>query len=129
MSFWTTIWDAIWWFLTIFVFVAYLMALFAIIIDLFRDRNLSGWIKALWLVFLVFLPFLTALVYLIFRGKGMGDRAAEQAREARAASEEYVRSVAGTGSPVDEIAKAKQLLDSGAISQEEFAQLKAKALA
>ena len=129
MSFWSTIWDAIWWFLTIFVFIAYLMALFSIITDLFRDRQLNGWVKAVWLLFLVFLPFLTALAYLIFRGKGMGERAAEQARQAKAASDEYVRSVAGTSSPADDIAKAKQLLDSGAITADEYAQLKAKALA
>ena len=129
MSFWSTIWDAIWWFLTIFVFIAYLMALFSIITDLFRDRLMNGWVKAIWLLFLVFLPFLTALAYLIFRGKGMGERAAEQARQAKAASDDYVRSVAGTSSPADDIAKAKQLLDSGAITPEEYAQLKAKALA
>ncbi|MDQ7991110.1 MAG: SHOCT domain-containing protein [Propionicimonas sp.] len=128
MSFWSTIWDAIWWFLTIFVFVAYLMALFSIITDLFRDSKLNGWVKAIWLLFLIFLPFLTALAYLIFRGKGMGERAAEQARQAKAASDDYVRSVAGS-SPAEDIAKAKQLLDAGTITPEEFAQLKAKALA
>lgn len=128
MSFWSTIWDTIWWFLTIFIFVAYLMALFSIITDLFRDRKLGGLAKAIWLIFLVFLPFLTALAYLIFRGRGMGDRAAEQARESRAATDDYVRSVAATG-PAEEIAKAKQLLDSGAITAEEYEKLKAAALA
>ena len=128
MSFWTSIWDVIWWFLTAFVFIAYLMALFSIIGDLVRDRKLNGVAKAIWLLFLIFLPFLTALAYLIFRGQGMGERAAEQARPSQAATEDYVRSVAGTG-PAAEIAQAKQLLDAGAISAEEYARLKAAALA
>ncbi|MGC4154345.1 MAG: PLDc N-terminal domain-containing protein [Propionicimonas sp.] len=127
-SFWVTIWDTIWWFLTIFIFVAYLMALFSIITDLFRDRKLSGVAKAIWLLFLIFLPFLTALAYLIVRGGGMADRANAQAQQAKDATAAYVREVAGTG-PAAEIASAKQLLDSGAITAEEFAKLKAAALA
>lgn len=126
MDFWSTIWDAIWWFFTIFVFVAYLIALFSIISDLFRDRELSGAYKAIWLLFLVFIPFLTALVYLIFRGRGMGDRAERQAREAKAAADDYIRTVAG--GPASEIAQAKQLLDSGTISEAEFQSLKQSAL-
>lgn len=126
MDFWSTIWDAIWWFFTIFVFVAYLIALFSIISDLFRDRELSGVYKAIWLLFLIFLPFLTALVYLIFRGRGMGDRAERQARGAKAAADDYIRTVAG--GPASEIAQAKQLLDSGTISEAEFQSLKQSAL-
>lgn len=126
MDFWSTIWDAIWWFFTIFVFVAYLIALFSIISDLFRDRELSGVYKAIWLLFLIFLPFLTALVYLIFRGRGMGDRAERQARDAKAAADDYIRTVAG--GPASEIAQAKQLLDSGTISEAEFQSLKQSAL-
>lgn len=130
MSFWTAIWDAIWWFITAFVFIAYLYALFAIISDLFRDRKLSGVAKAIWLIFLVFLPFLTALVYLIVRGGGMGERAAAQARAAQATTDEYIRSVAGEGSSATaEIERAKALLDSGTINQAEFETLKASALA
>ncbi len=129
MSFWSVIWDAIWWFLTIFVFVAYLMALFTIISDLFRDRKLNGFAKAIWFVFLIFLPFLTALVYLIARGGGMGERAAAQAQAAQSATNDYIRQVAGTATPTDEIARAKQLLDAGAISADEFASLKQAALA
>lgn len=127
MSFWSTIGDTIWWFLTIFIFFAYLMALFSIISDLFRDHKLNGWWKAVWLVFLIFLPFLTALVYLIARGRGMGERAQKQAREVQDAQESYIRQVAG--GPAAEIAEAKRLLDSGAISQAEFESLKSKALA
>ncbi len=127
MPFWSTIWDTIWWFFTVFVFIAYLMALFSIIGDLFRDRKLNGFAKAIWLLFLVFLPFLTALVYLIVRGRGMGERAVQQAEEHRAATDAYVRSVAGSN-PAGEIAEAKRLLDAGAITAEEYERLKAAAL-
>ncbi len=127
-SFWSSIWDTIWWFLTIFIFVAYLMALFSIITDLFRDRKLSGVAKAVWLLFLIFLPFLTALAYLIVRGGGMAERANAQAQQAKDATDAYVREVAGTG-PAAEIASAKKLLDTGAITPEEYERLKAAALA
>lgn len=126
MNFLSNIWDTIWWLFTIFVFVAYLVALFSIISDLFRDRKLNGFFKALWLLFLIFLPFLTALVYLIFRGKGMGERAAMQADTAKAATDDYIRSVAGGAA--SEIARAKELLDSGAITASEFEELKSKIL-
>ena len=129
MSFLSNIWDAIWWMLTIFVFIAYLMALFSIIGDLFRDRKLNGFAKAIWLLFLVFIPFLTALVYLIVRGRGMGERAAAQAQQSQDAAESYIRSVASNATPTDEIIRAKQLFDDGAISADEYAQLKAAALA
>ena len=127
MSFWTTIGDAIWWFITVFVFIAYLMALFSIISDLFRDRKLNGWAKAVWFIFLIFVPFVTALVYLIARGRGMGERQEAQVREVKQAQDDYIRQVAG--GPAAEISEAKKLLDSGAITQAEFEALKAKALA
>lgn len=127
MSFISSIWDVIWWLLTIFVFVAYLMALFSIITDLLRDRNLGGLAKAIWLIFLIWLPFLTALVYLIARGRGMGERADQRVEETKAATHAYVRSAAGSN-PAAEIAQAKQLLDSGVISPEEFTRLKNSAL-
>lgn len=127
MSFWSAFWDIIWWFLFVFVFVAYLMALFSIIIDLFRDHKLGGFAKAVWFIFLIFLPFITALVYLIARGKGMGERSMQQAKEMQAAQENYIRQVAG--GPSAEIASAQELLKSGAITQAEFDALKAKALA
>jgi hypothetical protein len=119
--FWLLIWS--------FVFVFYLMVLFQIIGDLFRDRELSGWWKALWIIFLIIFPFLAALIYLIARGRGMAERQAGAARSAQAATDEYIQSVAGKGNPADQIASAKSLLDSGAISQEEFEKLKQKALA
>lgn len=123
----SNLWDIVVWFFMIFVFVAYLMALFSIISDLFRDRELGGWAKALWLVFLVFLPFLTALVYLIARGRGMAERSVRQAKDLQAAQDQYIREVAG--GPAQEIQAAKALLDSGAITQAEFDAIKAKALA
>nr|WP_208382693.1 SHOCT domain-containing protein [Microbacterium ulmi] len=117
----------IWWFLWAFIFVSYLFALFAIIGDLFRDKKLNGWLKAVWIFFLIFFPIVTALVYLIARGKGMGERSVAEARQYRAAQDDYIKQVAGS-SPADEIAKAKSLLDAGTISQAEYDALKARAL-
>jgi hypothetical protein len=129
-GFWGSFGDIIWWFLWAFVFIAYLFVLFAIIGDLFRDRKLSGWLKAIWIIFLIFVPFLTALIYLIARGRGMTERSAAEAAKYREAQSEYIKSVAGSGglSPADEIAKAKALLDAGTINQSEYDSIKAKAL-
>lgn len=128
-GFWGSFWDLIWWFLWAFVFIAYLFALFAVISDLFRDHKLNGWWKALWIIFLIFVPFLTLLVYLIARGPGMAQRSAKEAQQAQQATDAYIRQAAGGGkSPSEEIAHAKQLLDSGAITQDDFEKLKAKAL-
>ena len=125
--FWENVWNIIWLLFWSFAFVAYLFALFAIIADLFRDQQLSGWWKAVWVIFLIFVPFLTLLVYLIARGKGMSERGLAQAKEYKAAQDQYIKSVAGA-SPSEEIAKAKSLLDSGAITQAEFDHIKSKAL-
>ena len=124
---WNDFWGIVWTFFWCFAFIAYLFALFAIIGDLFRDHKLNGWFKAVWILFLVFVPFLTALVYLIVRGTGMAERSQRDAKQAQADADSYIRNVAGT-SPTDEIAKAKSLLDSGAISADEFTALKTKAL-
>jgi hypothetical protein len=124
-SFWDFFWLLVW----TFFFVMYLMVLFQIIADLFRDRDLSGGWKALWVIFLIIFPFLAALVYLIARGRGMAERHMAAARSAQAATDQYIKSVATQGSPADQIASAKSLLDSGTITQQEFEQLKAKALA
>lgn len=113
---------------TIFFFFAYLMVLFQVISDLFRDGELSGVTKAIWIVFLIFLPLLTSLVYLIVRGKGMSQRQRAAVEKAVSETDAYIRNVAGK-SPADQIADAKKLLDSGTITADEFAQLKAKALA
>jgi hypothetical protein len=121
-------WDFFWLMVYSFFFVAYLMVLFQIVADLFRDKELSGWWKALWIIFLIFLPVLTALVYLIARGRGMAERQFVQVTEARRDTETYIREVAATA-PADQIASAKSLLDSGAITPTEFERLKTKALA
>ncbi|MFK3679020.1 PLDc N-terminal domain-containing protein [Microbacterium sp. NPDC090218] len=121
-------WETLGWMLWATVFIGYLFALFAVIADLFRDRDLNGWWKALWVLLLVFLPFLTVLVYLIARGQGMAERSGKAARDAEDATASYIRDVAGR-TPSDEIAAAAALLDAGTISAEEFARLKSKALA
>jgi len=124
-------WDIIWFIIISFAFIAYLMVLFNIIADLFRDHDLSGWWKAVWIVLLIFFPLITALVYLIVRGRGMGERQMKAVNAAVAAQDAYIKQVAGSGgqSASDQIASAKALLDSGAITQAEFEALKAKALA
>lgn len=122
-------WNVVWTFFWCFAFVAYLFALFAIIGDLFRDHKLNGWWKAVWIIFLVFVPFLTALVYLIARGRGMAERNMKEAADTQAAVDAHIRDVTTSTSPADEIAKAQQLLSSGAITQQEFDHLKARALA
>lgn len=124
-------WDIVWFIIIFFAFASYLMVLFSIVADLFRDPEVSGGMKALWVVCLVFFTFITAIVYLIVRGRGMNERSAQKYAEARQAQEEYVRSVAGASSTSapEQIAKAKELLDSGAITADEFTALKAKALA
>lgn len=127
-GFWANFWDLIWWFLLVFVFFSYLMALFSVIGDLFRDHTLAGGWKAVWIIFLIFVPFLTVLVYLIARGKGMTERSVNQAKQYKSAQDDYIKQVAGT-SPTEEISRAKTLLDQGAITQTEFDQIKSKALA
>lgn len=122
------VWNVIWLFFWSFAFIAYLMALFAIIGDLFRDHKLNGWLKAVWIIFLLFAPFITALVYLIARGNGMAQRSATAARQVQQDTDAHIRSVV-SASPAEEIAKAKALLDSGAITADEFAHLKSRALA
>jgi ABC-type multidrug transport system fused ATPase/permease subunit len=111
--------------LAIFFIVIWIWVLITIISDVFRDHELSGGMKALWVFALIFFPYITAFVYLIARGKGMRERSIRQQAEARQAAESYIRDVAGT-SPVDELAKLNDLRQQGAISQEEFDRLKAR---
>ncbi|WP_193046753.1 SHOCT domain-containing protein [Mycolicibacterium baixiangningiae] len=125
---WDSFWDYLWSAVVIFAFIAYLIILFNILTDLFwRDHKTSGWIKAIWVVFLILLPYLTALVYLIARGGGMAQRAREAAFAAQRETDDYIRQAAGR-SPAQEIADAKGLLDNGVITEAEFDALKAKAL-
>ena len=121
--------DVFWTIVIFFVWVAWLMILFRILVDIFRRHDISGWGKAAWLIFVVVLPFLGVLIYLIANGDGMGKRDVENARRAQAEFDDYVKSTVGSGGPAAEIDKAKQLLDSGAITQAEFETLKAKAIA
>lgn len=120
-------WDYVWYTIIVFAFVAYLIVLFQILVDLFRDHTVSGFAKALWVIGLVVLPYLTAFVYLIARGRGMAERSMRAQQETRQATDEYIRQVAGK-SPAEQIADAKALYDSGVITQAEFEQLKATAL-
>lgn len=125
-DFWDWFWLMVWW----FFFVMYLVLLFQIIGDIFRDRKLNGFFKALWILALFVVPFLSALIYLIARGNGMAERQMTRMADQQAATDDYIKSVAGSGaSPASQISDAKALLDSGAITQDEFAALKAKALA
>ncbi|OLO99719.1 hypothetical protein BVU76_24340 [Mycolicibacterium porcinum] len=125
---WGSTWDFLWHFLIIFAWIAYLLVLFQILTDLFwRDHKTSGWVKAIWVIFLILLPWLTAVVYLIARGQGMSERAQAAALAAKKETDDYIREAAGR-SPAQEIADAKALLDAGTISQAEFDGLKAKAL-
>ena len=116
----------------IFLFFAWFMCLFWIFGDIFRSKDLGGVARTLWVLFVIFIPWLGILVYLIARGRGMQERQLEQAIQMQRAQAEYIKSVAGstpTSGAADQIASAKGLLDSGAITQAEFDQLKAKALA
>lgn len=123
----STFWHWFWLVIEIFLLLTYLTVLFQIFGDLVRDRSTGGLSKALWLLLLFVAPLLGALIYLLVRGRGMAERSAAVAERTKAAADAYIREVAA--SPAQEIAQAKQLLDAGTITQDEFARLKAKALA
>jgi uncharacterized SAM-binding protein YcdF (DUF218 family) len=115
-----------------FLFFAWFMCLFWVFGDIFRSSDLGGGAKTIWVIFVILVPWLGIFVYLIARGGGMQKRQLEQARAMQAAQADYIQSVAGSSpasSATDQIASAKSLLDSGAITQTEFDALKAKALA
>jgi predicted PurR-regulated permease PerM len=118
----------LWSLIVIFFMVVYFMMLFGVIVDIFRRHDCGGGKKALWLLFILFAPLLGLLVYLIVNGHGIAERQQKDVQRSQAEFDDYVKSVAGSSS-ADQIAKAKELLDSGAISQAEFDQIKAKALA
>jgi hypothetical protein len=121
--------NILWSMIIFFTWVVWIWMMIIILSDVFRRRDLSGWGKAGWTIFLIVLPFLGALIYLIGHSDGMAQRRAQDAQGQKAQMDDYVRSVAGNGGPAGEIDKAKQLLDSGAITQTEYEALKAKALA
>ncbi|MFE0641988.1 SHOCT domain-containing protein [Streptomyces sp. NPDC058877] len=120
--FWTMLWFFIW--------IMWLFLLFKVITDIFRDDSLSGWGKAGWLIFCIVLPYLGVLVYVIARGKSMGQRDAKRAKESEAAFQEYIRKAAAPqgGSATDELARLADLKEKGAITAEEFEKAKAKVL-
>ena len=123
----SNLWDIIWTAFVIFAFVAYLGILVQIFSDLFRDRALNGWYKALWFIFLIWFPYLAAFIYIIARGRGMAERQAERLEAAQSATNAYIRQAAGSG-PAADIASAKALLDEGTITADEYEKLKKKAL-
>lgn len=120
-------WDIIWFIVVSFFFIAYLMVMFSILMDLFRDHETSGWAKAVWVVFLLIFPFITALIYLVVRGKSMAERRTADTIQLKQAQDAYIRQVAGSD-PTAQIANGKKLLDDGAITAEEFEQIKRTAL-
>ena len=114
--------------LWIFALIVLIWVIIAIISDLFRNHESSGWVKALWIIFLIIAPWLAALIYLIVNHKGMAERSIAAAEKAQKQQQQYIQSVAGT-SPAEQIKHAKDLLDAGTIDQAEYDQLKSKALA
>ena len=119
------LWSFIW-FTLFFMWIMLVVRVFA---DIFRDHSMSGVAKTVWIIFVIFLPFLGIFIYLIVNSHGIADRRMKQAQAAQTQMDDYVKSVAGSGDSAEQIAKGKELLDSGAITQAEFDQLKAKALA
>lgn len=119
--------NIIWTMLVFFGFVIWIWTLFMVFADLFSRHDVGGWAKAAWTLFVIVLPLLGVLVYLIAEGKGMAQRRAKDIETSQAQFDQHIRSVAG--GPAAEISQAKALLDSGAITPQEFEQLKSKALA
>ena len=119
--------NVFWTMMIFFLFVIWIWILITVFADIFRRRDIGGGMKAVWIIFVIVLPYLGVFIYLIAEGHHMAERNAEQMNTARAQQDEYIKSVAGS-SPADQIGQAKQLLDSGAITQAEFDSLKAKAL-
>lgn len=121
--------DTLWTLVYIFFMIIFFMIFFMVIMDLFSDHTLGGGAKAVWIIFLILFPPITVLVYLIARGKSMGERRQAQMVAAQEAQKAYIQSAVGSVSPADQIASAKALLDAGTITQAEFDALKTKALA
>jgi predicted PurR-regulated permease PerM len=121
--------DVMWSIFIFFAWVIWIWFLITILADIFRRHDLSGWGKAAWTVFVIFVPFIAALIYLITQGQGIAERNQAQATAAQTQADDYIRSVASQNDPSEQIRKGKELLDSGAITQDEYAALKAKALA
>jgi hypothetical protein len=126
----TSFWDILVWSFWFFIWIAALMVYFRCLFDMFSDDSLSGWAKAGWAILMIFVPWLGVFIYLIARGRSMTERQMARVAQQQAAQESYIQQAAGkSSSPSGQIADAKALLDSGAISQSEFESLKAKAMA
>ncbi|MCU0262391.1 MAG: SHOCT domain-containing protein [Candidatus Nanopelagicales bacterium] len=126
----TNFWDVLIWSLLFFIWIAYIFIWIRCVMDMFSDPTLGGFAKFLWAVFFIFFGPITTLVYLIVRGKSMNERQMAAMANAQAQQEKYIQNVAAQAkSPAEQIADAKGLLDSGAITQAEFDAMKAKALA
>ena len=119
--------EFLWSLLLIFFMIMYFMILFSVVIDLFRNHQMGGFAKAIWIIFLIFIPLISLLIYVIVYGKSMAERQQSAVVQAQQDQDAYITQVAGT-SPAEQIAQAQQLLNSGAISQDEFDKLKTKAL-
>jgi hypothetical protein len=118
--------EVLWTMIIFFAWVIYIWIAITVLMDVFRRHDIGGWTKAFWVVFVIVLPFLGILMYLITQHQGMAERNVKEARAQKAAFDDYVREA--TGGSAGEIAKAKELLDAGTITQAEFDQIKAKAL-
>ena len=121
--------QILWSLLIIFFMVMYFMILFSVIIDIFRRHDMGGGMKAVWIILLLFIPFLSLIIYVIIYGQAMGQRRAAAVEQSLEDQQQYIRSVAKSSSPAEQIAEAQRLLDAGSITREEFDRLKAKALA
>ena len=121
--------EVVWTMLVFFGFVVWIWLMFTVLTDIFRRHDSSGFIKVLWIIFIILIPYFGVFIYLIIEHTGMTERSIKAQEAAQAQVDQYVQSVAAKGDPAEQISKAKQLLDSGAISQTEFDQIKQKALA
>ena len=124
----STFWDSFWLIAEVFIFVAYLFVLFHIFSDVFRNSEMSGFVKALWILGLILPIPLVALIYILWHGRGMAQRQRQAMERIKSDNDSYIRQIAGK-SPADQISVAKALFDAGTITADEYAKLKAKALA
>ena len=121
--------DLFWSMVVLFIWIAWFWLFISVVVDIFRSRDLSGWGKAAWALFVVIVPLLGVFIYLIARGGSMQDRSIQEMQERETASRQYIQSVAGSGSTADELEKLQQLHQNGTIDDAQFQQLKAKVLA
>jgi predicted PurR-regulated permease PerM len=120
--------NVLWTILIVFAWVIFIWIAVTVLIDVFRRHDISGWAKAAWVILIVVLPWVGVLIYLIVNHDGMNERNTRESQAAQAQFDDYVRKTAGTGGPASEIEKAKQLLDNGTITQQEYEAIKTKAL-